>query len=104
MYGLGASLPCRYLSFSYCMWIAIVIVASSGVGWGQDRAQMVSAPHPLITKAVDESQLATLKGNTESSGPERIRFRICAGNAAYAANAAGAEAESGTAAGITQAA
>ncbi|MGE5056101.1 MAG: protease pro-enzyme activation domain-containing protein, partial [Acidobacteriota bacterium] len=52
------------MSFSYCMWIAIVIVASSGVGWGQDRAQMVSAPHPLITKAVDESQLATLKGNT----------------------------------------
>ena len=64
MYGLGASLPCRYLSFSCCTWLAIVILASSGTAWGQDRAQMVSAPHPLITKAVDESQLTTLKGNT----------------------------------------
>src|SRR6476469_2019170 len=64
MYGLGASLPCRYLSFSSLTWIAVFILAFAGAGWGQDRAQMVSAPHPLITKAVDESQLTTLKGNT----------------------------------------
>jgi len=64
MYGVGASLPCRYLSFSYCTWVAIVILASGGAGWGQDRAQMVSGPHPLITKAVDDSELTTLKGNT----------------------------------------
>ena len=64
MYGLGASLPCTYLSFSSLMWIAVFILAFTGAGWGQDRAQMVSAPHPLITKAVDESQLTTLKGNT----------------------------------------
>src|SRR6476646_8192319 len=64
MYGLGASLPCTYLSFSSLRWIAVFILAFTGAGWGQDRAQMVSAPHPLITKAVDDSQLATLKGNT----------------------------------------
>jgi hypothetical protein len=64
MYGLGASLPFRYLSFSSLMWIAVFILAFIGTGWGQDRAQMVSASHPLITRAVDESQLTTLKGNT----------------------------------------
>ena len=62
MYAFGASLPCRY--FSCLMWIAVFVLAFTGAGWGQDRAQMVSAPHPLITKAVDESQLTTLKGNT----------------------------------------
>jgi hypothetical protein len=64
MYRLGASLPCRYLSFSSLTWIAVFILAFAGAGWGQDRAQVMSAPHPLITKALDESQLTTLKGNT----------------------------------------
>ncbi len=64
MDAFGASLPCRCLSLSYFKWTAVLILALSGAGWGQDRAQMMSAPHPLITRAVDESQLTTLKGNT----------------------------------------
>ncbi|MFL6304811.1 MAG: protease pro-enzyme activation domain-containing protein [Candidatus Sulfotelmatobacter sp.] len=52
------------MSFSSLTSIAVFILAFAGAGWGQDRAQVMSAPHPLITKALDESQLTTLKGNT----------------------------------------
>jgi hypothetical protein len=63
MYAFGASLPCRYLSLSYLMLIAVLVLAFSGAGLGQDRAQGPAA-RPLIAQTVDEGQVTRLKGNT----------------------------------------
>src|SRR5438309_3316451 len=63
MYAFGASLPCRYFSLCCLMWVAVFILAFSGAGWGQDRAQG-PAVRPLITQAVDEGQVMRLRGNT----------------------------------------
>jgi hypothetical protein len=63
MYAFGASLPCKYLCLSCLVWIAVCILAFSEAGWGQDRTQSRVA-RPLITQAVDEGQVRSLKGNT----------------------------------------
>lgn len=63
MHAFRAWLACKYLSVSCLMWIAVFIQALTGAGWGQERAQSAAA-RPLITQAVDDEQLTTLKGNT----------------------------------------
>lgn len=45
----------------------VIFLASMSVSvpaFGQEQAQAVAPPRPLITAAIDESRLATLKGNT----------------------------------------
>lgn len=58
----GLVFPSRnYLALVYCSLIALCLTWSAAA---QDQTQMVRAQRPLITEAVDESRLTTLKGNT----------------------------------------
>lgn len=49
--------------FTFAFWSLIALFPSCSAA-AQDQAQFVRAPQPLITEAVDDSRLTTLKGNT----------------------------------------
>jgi Pro-kumamolisin, activation domain/Bacterial Ig-like domain (group 3) len=49
--------------FTFALWSLIALFLSCSAA-AQDQAQVVRAPQPLITEAVDDSRLTILKGNT----------------------------------------
>jgi Predicted protease len=49
---------------SFSVAVLLTIATFSGVALGQDRAQTITTPRPLITETLDESRLTRLTGNT----------------------------------------
>lgn len=56
------SLPTIWWRSAGWNWIAVLMFL--GAALAQDQAPRVSAAHPLITEAVDEARVTTLRGNT----------------------------------------
>ena len=55
----------KFIFVVYAISLAVVLAALSLTAWAQEAAQVATAgSRPLITAAVDETQLTTLKGNT----------------------------------------
>lgn len=54
----------RMSSRYVCLFVTIVCLLCAGVVAQQAEQTNAAAPHPLITQAIDETQLTILKGNT----------------------------------------
>ncbi len=55
----------KFIFVVYAISLAVVLAALSLTAWAQEAAQVATTgSRPLITAAVDETQLTTLKGNT----------------------------------------
>jgi hypothetical protein len=53
----------RNFAFTTWNWVAFFVLIVCGAVLGQERAQAPSVSRPLITEALDEAQLTTLRGN-----------------------------------------